>query len=129
MQKSLRADLKQARGQPLSPVQPSALRMSSSPVKPCVSTPVVGCDSLPDLPPGPWPEPDEALARQFSALELSDAVTSYRPVVSGSHQNPIVLPTTRSCPPRPSVPDVGEFHPPLIVSQPFFLSQSLRCTL
>ncbi|KAF4102348.1 hypothetical protein G5714_017148 [Onychostoma macrolepis] len=109
---SLRADLSQARGQPLLPGQPSALRLSSSPVKPCVSTPVVDCDPFPDLPPPPWPEPNEALARQFGALELSDAATSYRPVVSGSQQNPVVLPTTRSCPPQPSVPDAGDFPPP-----------------
>ncbi len=86
--------------------------MSSSPVKPCVSTPVVDCDSFPDLPPPPWPEPDKALARQFGALELSDAVASDWPVISGSQQNPVVLSTTRSCPPRPSVPDAGEFPPP-----------------
>ncbi len=109
---SLRADLSRARGQPLSPVSPSALRWSSSPVKPRVSTPVVDWDPFPDLPPPPWPEPDKALARQFGALKLSDAATSYRPVVSGSQQYPVVLPTTRSCPPRPSVPDTGEFPPP-----------------
>ncbi len=109
---SLRADLSQARGQPLSPVQPSALGMFSSPVKPYVSTPVVDCDPFPDLPPPPWPESDKALARQFGSLELSDAVASYRPVISVSQQNPIMLPTTRSCPPRPSVPDAGEFPLP-----------------
>ncbi len=81
-------------------------------MKPCVSTGVTHCDPFPDLPLPPWPEPDKALARQFGALGFSDAATSYRPVVSGSQQYPVVLPTTRPCPPRPSVPDACEFPPP-----------------
>ncbi|XP_067260302.1 uncharacterized protein [Chanodichthys erythropterus] len=110
---SLRTDLNQARGQPLSPVQASALRWSNPPEKPCVSTPVVDGGTFPDLPPPPWPEPDAGLARKLGDLELSDAATSYRPVVSGSQQYPFVLPPTRSFPPLPSVvPDADEFPPP-----------------
>ncbi|KAL0152885.1 hypothetical protein M9458_051818 [Cirrhinus mrigala] len=110
--RSLRADLSQSRVQPLSPVQPSAMRLSSTPVKPSVSTPVADGGPFPDLPPPPWPEPDAALARELGALELSDAATSYRPVVPGSQQHPLVLPITQSCPPERSIPDAGEFPPP-----------------
>ncbi|RXN16559.1 piezo-type mechanosensitive ion channel component 2-like protein [Labeo rohita] len=43
---------------------------------------------------------------------MLDATTSYRPVVPGSQQHPLVLPITQSCPPERSVPDAGEFPPP-----------------
>lgn len=153
---TLRTDLNQPRGQPLSPVQPSALRWSNPPEKPCVSTPVVDGGTFPDLPLPPWPEPDAALARKLGDLELSDAATSYRPVVSGSQQYPFVrqypfihallgivfqmlmsslrlllLRILESCSllvPCPCLPTANR-HLPILVSQLFFQRQSLGCAL
>ncbi|KAL0161393.1 hypothetical protein M9458_045118 [Cirrhinus mrigala] len=62
---------RQARVQPLLPVQPSAMRLFSTPVKPGVSIPGADGDPFPDLPPPPWPEPDAALARELDPSEFA----------------------------------------------------------
>ncbi|KAK3560877.1 hypothetical protein QTP86_022921 [Hemibagrus guttatus] len=89
---SLRADLSQARGQNLSPAQPSASQLSSPPVKQYESTTAAEDGNFAELPPPPWPEPDVDLIMQMENLTLSDmGATTYQPVVPGPRKFSLLL--------------------------------------
>ncbi|KAF4117114.1 hypothetical protein G5714_001667 [Onychostoma macrolepis] len=110
---SLRADLSQARGQNLSPAQPPALQLSSTPVRRYESTPLAEDGNFAELPPLPWPEPYVDLRNRVGDLALSDmGATTYQPVVPETRKYSFVFPATETLPSQPYAPDTCGLPPP-----------------